>query len=377
MSLKIDKADYTNVSANNYADSAAAGNVSNYPNQYTVVTQDTDSGSREGEYRWTNPNWTTYLGYYKTSAKATARIDTKALWTVGQGFKFKGNVVKRFLSSRKLGIGNDTFTSILYNLDRTGQVAGDCFAEIIRDKQGRLINLKPLNPATMTIVTDRTGRIKRYEQTTSITKKPTKFKAEEMFHIAFNRIADEIHGISEFEKIRVNLDMSNELERDMKVVFHRYVKPLLITEADSDDPTEIAALKNKLDTAMKKGENMIIPKGSVNVQRVSIPQFSTLDPLPWLRNLDKDITIGMGVPNVISGASSEEDTEASSKIVYLAFEQRIKFRQMLWEEKIKNQLGLEIELKFPASIQPDLLVDNKKDGSSQKPDKIDPSKQSQ
>ena len=77
---------------------------------------------------------------------------------------------------------------------------------------------------------------------------------------------------------------------------------------------------------------------------------------------------------IIMGGSSEDDTEASTKIVYLGYEQYIRFRQMVWEEQIKKQLGLEIKFKFPASIAPSLLEDNKKDGQLNKPMNVNPNK---
>lgn len=87
--------------------------------------------------------------------------------------------------------------------------------------------------------------------------------------------------------------------------------------------------------------------------------------------------MAQGIPSIVLGSAGEEDTEASSKISYLSFEQLIKFRQQLWEENIKNQLGINIKFKFPASIAPELINDNKKDGPKQTPDKINPTKQTQ
>ena len=48
---------------------------------------------------------------------------------------------------------------------------------------------------------------------------------------------------------------------------------------------------------------------------------------------------------------------------------------MFLEEQIKNQLGIEVEYTFPASIAPDLINDNKKDPSSSS-FKVNPTKDS-
>jgi hypothetical protein len=60
---------------------------------------------------------------------------------------------------------------------------------------------------------------------------------------------------------------------------------------------------------------------------------------------------------------SQEMTEASAKIAYLAFEQTIEEEQLYIEEQILSQLNLEIELSFPATLQNELLSDNAKDGA--------------
>ncbi len=340
---------------------------------WTVTPVIIDEATGQREYRWQNEGWEKWLGYYRVIPQIAASVDRKAIWTVGQGFDFKGGALSRFIKSKNLGMGKESLTAIFYNLDRVGQIGGDVMAEIIKDTSGRLLNLKPLNPETIVIIVNEQGLIDRYEQTTNTPNTPITFQPEQMLHIPFNRIASEIHGMSEIVPIEDTIKMLKEAKLDMKKVFHRYVKPLIISVLDSDDPIEIAAFKVKLDKAMELGENLIIPKDTVTMERMSVPQYSTLDPMPWMSSLKKDQSLFQGVPEIIMGRS-EDTTEAASKIVYLAFEQMIKFRQTIWEEAIKNQLGLEIKFKFPASIQPDLLMDDKKDGQVNKKMNVNPTK---
>ena len=60
--------------------------------------------------------------------------------------------------------------------------------------------------------------------------------------------------------------------------------------------------------------------------------------------------------------SAREFTEASAKIAYLAFQQTIEEEQLFVEEQMLMQLGLQIELEFPASLENELLSDKAKDG---------------
>jgi len=72
----------------------------------------------------------------------------------------------------------------------------------------------------------------------------------------------------------------------------------------------------------------------------------------------------VGVPQIIIGGS-QELTQTAAQIAYLAFEQTIEEEQLFLEEQILAQLNLEIQLTFPASLQNNLLSDDRKDGSQE------------
>jgi len=345
---KIDSADYTD--------------MTNAVSDYSVDSLDTEGPTGYGETTYTC-NWMKWHGYYRKIPELAAVIDKKALWSVGKGCETEEKTKK--ILDRIRGWGKDSFDSLAYNWVRTYTIGGDSYSEIIRDKAGRLINLKPLNPGSIKIVMDKWGIIKRYEQTSQLPNAQSniKFNPKDILHFAWNRIADEGHGISTIEKCEDVILMRNEAMADMKKVFHRYVKPLLVTKVKTDDTSEIATFKDKLDKAVENAENLIIPEDTVaDMERVSIPQYSTLDPLPWIKMLQKFFIMAEGVPEVVLG-QGEDTTEATSKILYLAFQQMVEWNQLFLEREIKNQLGLEVDFKFPASIEPDLLEDNRKDVS--------------
>ena len=303
-----------------------------------------------------NPDWAKWFGYYKTVPMLQAVINKKAVWTLGKGYEASASTKKVLDKIR--GCGKDTFNTIMFNNIVTYTACGDSFAEIIKSPRGELRNLKPINPGSMTVISNDKGIITGYEQTvipmTGKKADPIKFKPEKIFHLPWNRLTDECHGRSTIEKLIDIIDASQEIFKDLRIVFHRYVKPLLITKVDSDDEAEIAAFKAKLDNAVKNMENLIVPLGTVaEIERVSIPQYSTLDPLPWIQQLDRAFIIAEGVPEVILG-HGKETTEASSKVMYLAFQQNIEHAQRFVEEQIKAQLKLDVEYNFPESLAPDI-----------------------
>ena len=307
------------------------------------------------------PSWSKWFGYYKTIPQIQSVINKKAIWSVGKGFEAKPGVTKTLDKIR--GCGKDTFNSIIFNQIVSYTACGDSFAEIIKNKRGEIKNLKPINPGSMSIISNENGIIDKYIQTVNYgqTKKRTiTFSPDDIFHLPWMRLGDEPHGRSTIEKIEWIIEAMNEAQKDMRIVFHRYVKPLMLVKADTDDATEIAALKVKLDKAVENMENMIVPKDTVEMERMSIPQYSTLDPLPWMEFLEKQFLIAEGVPEVILGFG-RETTEASSKILYLAFQQNIEHNQLFLEEQMKAQLGIDVEFNFPENISPELTDDVRKE----------------
>ena len=366
---KPSSTDITGFSSKTYANTASAQNKTLFPSSYTVT-----SAGETTESSYQNTNWLTQHGAYQEISEIGGMIDRKAQYVVGKGFKVKGGLLSKGGKKKALenirGNGLDSFNSIMYNNVRTYTIGGDSFNEIIKTKRGELRNLKPLNPSTVKVHANDKGIITGYEVFPVFTNPigttenaSVMFKPEDIFHLPYNRIADQIHGQSVIDKLMPIIEMRGEAMRDMRVVFHRYVKPLIISSVDTDNVAEITAYKNKLDDAMEKGENMVVPAGVLeNMERVSIPQFSTLDPLPWLKLLQNEFLKAEGIPRVVLGVG-EAGTEAESKIIYLSWQQIVEFNQMFIEEQIKNQLGIEIEFEFPADISPGLVADNKKDRS--------------
>lgn len=327
-------------------------------NDATAFSVDNAQAQNTNEH-W--PNWLKWKGYYDAVPDLQNVINKKALWTVGKGYETDEKTKARLEEIN--GFGKDSFNMILDNLVRTYTICGDSFAEIVGGK--KWINLKPLDSGTIKIIGSEFGRLKGYEQwrwNKQLQKKElvASFGKKEIFHLPWARLGDAIHGTGTIEKLENTILWHNQAMSDMGIVFHRYVKPLIISEVDTDNETEIRNYKLKLDAATANGENLVIPKGTLDkMQRISIPQYSTLDPLPWIRLLNKKFIESEGVPDVILG-SGKETTEATSKILYLAFQQMVEWNQLFVEDCCKSQLGLKIKLKFPASIAPDLQEGNDK-----------------
>lgn len=342
--------------------SAEASSLKTAVVDYSVDTQNIDGAAKQKETTWTNDNWTQWLGYYKTIPELQSVIDTKATYTIGKGFK--ADTATTEILNKIVGWGKDTFNTILENMLRVNQIGGDAYSEIIKNKSGSLLNLKPLDPGVMRHVVNGKGMILRFEQLDKIGGKEVvhKFKSEEIFYLPRNRIADEIHGISIIEKLEETILMRAEAMLDMKKLMHRHIKPFNIFKLDTDDTTKIAAFKAKQDAIAEEAENMYIPLGAVEVEQFAMPKGATDISLAWIEQLNNYFYQATGVPKVLMGDTSGT-TEAGTKMGYFAFQQRTEEDQKSIEEQVKIQLGLEIELEPPASLEKNLAKDETKDGS--------------
>ena len=320
---------------------------------YSVSALDTDGATQADETYYQNSKWSQWFAYYKKIPELKQAIDAKARWTLGRGYK--ADPITTLILDRVNGWGKDTFNTIMENMIKVMNVAGDAFAEIILDDNGFLLNLKPLDPSSIKIVADSKGIIKRYEQVSKVKDNPNKiFQPEELLHLAKDRIADEIHGVGIVESVEEIILMRNEAMKDWRRVLHRNVDPLFIFHLDTDDDQRIKTFKGQMDSVRATGENIYVPKGAVVPEIVATASQAGLNPLQWIDNLNAYFYSSVGVPDIILG-SSKVLTEASAKIAYLAFEQTIEEDQLYIEEQILIQLNLVIELEFPASLENEML----------------------
>ena len=147
---------------------------------YKVSPQTIDEAGHQKETYYQNPNFTKYLGYYKTIPELKQAVDALARWTAGRGWTSDDGTRTRL--ERIKGWGEDTFDSILWNLLVMKKINGDSYAEIIRwPDNGDLINLKPLNPQKIQIVVNSKGVIERYEELDTNGKAKRKFKPDEIY----------------------------------------------------------------------------------------------------------------------------------------------------------------------------------------------------
>jgi hypothetical protein len=343
---------------------AEASNLTTVVEDYEVDNMSTFGATGEKETEWQNTDFSKWFGYFNTVPDLKTALIMKTQWTVGKGYTAdpETSVILDHIS----GYGKDTFDDVLFNLDVMKRVAGDSFAEIIRDPDTKtLLNLKPLDPGSIKIIVDKYGIIKRYEQTSKTPgQKIVKWKPEEIFHLSNNRFADQIHGISDIAALEENIKASMEHFIDLKKINHRQSRPMIMFKVGTDDPGKISTFISKMDNAVNKGENIYIPDDANSVSYEVIQVNVSNSVMLWGDTLRNSFFRAIGLPQIVPGAGGQS-TESESKVIYLAFEQLVEKDQRYLELQIWNQLRLKINLYPPATLQTDLQRDTSKDGITQ------------
>lgn len=311
---------------------------------YTVPTGQPDVSADQKENYWYNSDFNKYFGDYKNIAKIKNAINAYATWVLGKGYITvpRTQVILDHIS----GWGEDTFNSVLWNMIVTKKINGDAYAQIIRDKKSNMIvNLIPMTPNFVRHVTNKKGRIIRYDYwNNSIWKE---FQPNEVLHLCNDRVVSEIHGVSAVQAVQWNIEATEEVKRaHRKMQLRNGV--VRVIEVDSDNTTKMANLKAQWKDAIEKGDVLILPKGVAEAKDFH-GQLDTNGVITWLKYLDDDFYMSIGVPRVIMGGETGA-TEAGAKVSYITFEPTYTRETTELEADLWNQLAIRIKFKKPISM---------------------------
>lgn len=321
---------------------------------YTVTPKETDGNYSNEENEWTNSNSSKYYGFYYEIGEFRTAVNAFATWVIGQGYDTDMTNTGIFENIR--GWGEDTFDSILWNMIAVKKFNGDSYAEIIRDSDGELLNLKVLDPRRMTIVTNKKGMIKAYKYQTAEGKLES-FKPQEIFHLCNDRILDEPHGTAVTSGIEWVCEALKEAYRDWRRMMHK--SSLLIFYVDEQDTARQNTLKQQMAVGIKNGDVLIL---------TCKPDEARLEPAPtppaqawqiYVTNLEDKFYKQLGVPKVVLGGTAE-NTEASAKVGVISYEPNWTREISELEKDIWNQLGKRIKIRKQPSLMSNMQADEAK-----------------
>ena len=326
----------------NTTTSNLTGGVPNYSVDYKT----TDGPQDQKETTWTFDEFSEWYGYYDTIPELKKAIQVYATWVLGRGYTTENPRDKVELDNLK-GWGEDTFLSIMWNMLVIKKVNGDAFAEIVRNSENTLINLKPLSPDRIQVVVGKGGVITKYRYLgtkNGVVQK--EFKPSEILHLVNDRVADNIHGDSTIKALKWLIDARQEAMADWRRISHRSTIRVLIV--DEDKPAKLTILKTAYKDAIKNGELLILPgkPGEKVFQDLTLPPVEAF--LSWIRYLENAFYKAVGTPKTLAG-DAEGIPESGGKMVVLTHEPTYLREVTDLELDLKNQLGVTVSfIKQPS-----------------------------
>lgn len=333
--------------------------MTNLVDKFQVGAINIDGATGQKETVYSNANWTTYLGYYKTIPELKKAIDTYATWVLGKGFTAQPH--DQVILEKMTGWGEDNIHAILWNMLVIKKVNGDSYSEIVRNPDtGTLINLKPLNPDRVRHVVNPKGIITRYDYQLPGEGKFMKFKPQDILHLCNDRIADEIHGISVIEAAKWVIDARHEMMEDVRRIAHRSTIRVLYVE--EDNKARLRELKRDYAQAIEKGEVIIIPgkPNETGFQDLTMPPTQAyLELMKYYENVFYQV---VGVPKAATGGT-QDSTEAGSKVGLVAFDPNYIREITDLQADLWNQLATKLEFVGQKSMMDNVQSDEAKNTS--------------
>lgn len=347
-------------------DNAVASDYSNTITDDTIPQMSTEGATDTKETRYSNPNFTKYWGIFNAVSDVQSGLLMKGTWDVGKGYTTdKGT---QPILDKITGWGKESFDEILFNMDVMRFVAGDSYAEVVRNDNGTLVNLKCLDPASITHVVSDKGMLLYYEQTSKVSflkvfkrKAHRRIELNEMFHLTSNRLADQIHGISKIAAVERNVTAQNQNTLDVNQLMHHQVRPFLIFKWKTDDESKIAEMKGRIDKLRDTGDDLHLPDDEdvLTIQEVKINMSDII--FTWRNDTRNEFYRHFGLPLVIFGSGGS--TESGGKMEMFAHETVFQSDQRYLERQLWAQLAIKIKLNSPVGLSQNLLSDEAKDAS--------------
>ena len=285
---------------------------------------------------------TKMLGYAYNIPEIFNAASALCTWAVNRGWKALNPQTKAELDHVR-GVGNQTFTQLMWSHIFVKLVIKDSFLEIKRGKNDIILNMIAISPERIRVVFSKVGLIKRYDVWNG--SKWMAIQRENMLHSSNKRIADQMGGTSQVEIAKKIVDAKNEALEDERIIKHRD-KALGIAYYSTDKAGKIAYANSQIEKAVKSGEMVGLPEDTVKIE--PYPSRSSEDRTSWMSYLDNLFYQIFGVPRSI--ASSDGTSEVGGKMGHVIFEPIYTKEQIDLEQELETQQAIIIKFNRPPSL---------------------------
>ena len=246
----------------------------------------------------------------------------------------------------------------------TKKVGGDSYAEIERSPETfDILNIKPLNPARVSHITNKKGILIKYEYDQGNGEEKIRFSPSKILHFCNDRVIDEPHGTSVTASIKwVVTAMKEAIEAFRRTIRLSNIRILYV---DENDKNRLAELKAEYKDGLEKGYVMILPVKPEDAKFEDLTTPPTEAYLRYLQYLEDQFYKQIGVPKVVLGGTAE-NTEASAKVGVISYEPTWTREIKEIEKDIKSQLGIELKINKQPSLMENMQADEAKNSGQAK-----------
>jgi len=282
-------------------------------------------------------------GYQLKYPQIGSRLNAICTWAFKQGWTSEDKQMQVILPKID-GNGKESFAQIIWNHGNIKLGHGDAFAEIVRNKNGTLVNLINLSPERVKVVFKGT-RLKRYEIWSG--KKWVKKKTTDIFHMMNKKLGDAIRGNGDIQVNKVVNDAMIEAFADERVIKHRD-KALGVVYYKTNNAGKISYANTQIENAVKNGEMVGLPEDTAKIE--PYPSKSSEDRQSWLGYVDEMGYRTGGVPKTMT--TSDGTSEVGGINGHLIFEPIYGAEQLEMEEALWQQVAIKIKFNRPPSLAP-------------------------
>jgi hypothetical protein len=290
-------------------------------------------------------------GYYFNHPQVASPINALCTWAFGQGWTTPSPLTEVILKKID-GNGKELFDNIVWNQEATMLMNGDAFCEIIRNKNGTLVNLINISPERIKVVFEGT-RIKRYEIWNG--KKWVKKKLQDIWHSMNKKIGDQTHGTSQIQSNKNVYDAMLEAFADERIIKHRD-KALGIVYYKTNNTGKIAYANSEIEKAVKNGEMVGLPEDTAKIE--PYPSKSSEDRQNWLQYVENLGYQTGGTPR--SMVTSDGTSEVGGINGHLIFQPIHGKEQLDRENELWQQIAIRVKFTRPPSLAPKTQEDSDK-----------------
>ncbi|MFB6089350.1 MAG: phage portal protein [Candidatus Aenigmatarchaeota archaeon] len=298
----------------------------------TVKSFATYSKNKVYEYSSRKTREFEHIYRYVPLVKGGIRI--YATHTLGRGFSFVNGTqadrdrLERF--SKRVNLKRILFDSIITRL-----VYGNAYYEIIKEGN-RIVNLKYIDPSTITIVRSKHGELLHYNHKVGMEKK-IKLDPEEVLHFTWDKFGDSLSGNSMIESISQVVNIKLNTEENIGVILYRYASPIIVFKLGTpEDPITSSDVEDFEDKIQELDpDEDIVSDWRLETEVLGVNK-EIMKPDFFLKHIDNQILAGLQVPSEL--IYSGEKAEKSARSRYAAFEQNVWYLRTSTKEELYEKI---------------------------------------